>query len=71
MARNIKGKKTPENGRALEDRVAALEAKTDNGSNERYSQIKSPKLAAKIIQPLTERKTTTDRAMQALDCWGH
>ena len=29
-----KGKKTPESSRALEARVTALEAKTDNSSNE-------------------------------------
>ena len=29
-----KSKKTPESGRALEARVATLEAKTDNSSNE-------------------------------------
>ena len=33
-ARLIKGKKTPESSRALEARVVALEAKTDNSSNE-------------------------------------
>ena len=30
----IMGKKTPESSRALEARVAVLEAKTDNGSDE-------------------------------------
>ena len=33
-ARLVKGKKTSERGKALETRVAALEAKTDKSSNE-------------------------------------
>ena len=33
----IKGKKTPESSRALEARMAALEAKTDNSSNESFA----------------------------------
>ena len=33
-ARFIKGKMTPESGRALEASMAALEGKTDNSSNE-------------------------------------
>ena len=34
------------------------------------SQIKSPKLIAEIIQPLTERAVEPDRAMHKLDGWG-
>ena len=33
-ARLIKGKKTPESGRALEARVTTLKVKTDNSNNE-------------------------------------
>ena len=52
----IKGKKTPESSRALETTVAALEAKTNNSSNESCSQMKSSKLITETIKPLTERK---------------
>ena len=47
--------------------MAMLEAKTDNSSNDSYSQMKSPKLLTEIIQPLTERETAPDKAMQILD----
>ena len=43
-ARLIKGKKTPESSRALETRVAALEAKTDNSSNEILFPYEKPKV---------------------------
>ena len=39
----IKGKKSPESSRALEARVAILEAKTDNSSNESLFAEKKPK----------------------------
>ena len=39
----IKGKKTPGSSRALEARVAMLEAKTDNSSNESLFPDKKPK----------------------------
>ena len=66
--RLIKCKKTPESSRDLEDRVSALEAKTENVAMRLYSQmLKSPK---EIIQPLTEREMTLDRAMQISDDQG-
>ena len=41
-ARLIKGKKTPESSRALETRVAALEAKSENSSDESFfANVKS------------------------------
>ena len=42
-AGHIKGKKTPESSKALEARVAMLEAKIDNSSNERLFPDKKPK----------------------------
>ena len=42
-ARLVKGKKTPESSRALEARVAALEAKTENSSNESLFADEKPK----------------------------
>ena len=58
----IKGKKTPESDRALEVRkIVVMRA---------YSQMKSPKLITEIIQPLTERETAPERAMQTIDSQG-
>ena len=42
-ARVIKGKKTPESSRAIKARVAMLETKTDNSSNERLFADEKPK----------------------------
>ena len=40
----MKGEKTPESSRTLEARVAMLEAKTDNNSNEKlFPDIDKPK----------------------------
>ena len=39
----IEGKKTTESSRALEARVATLEAKTDNNSNESLFPVEKPK----------------------------
>ena len=39
----IKGKKTPDSRRVLEARFAALEAKTDNSSNESIFMDEKPK----------------------------
>ena len=55
-ARFIKCKKTPVSGRDLEAKVAALEAKTDNSSDESLFPDKHKQLATEIMQPLTERK---------------
>ena len=41
-ARLLKGKKTPESSRSLEARVADLEAKTDNSSDESLFADKKP-----------------------------
>ena len=53
----IKGKKAPESGRALKARVAALEAKTDNSSNE--------------IVFLDEKQKASNRNNSALDRKGN
>ena len=42
-ARLIKDEKTPESGRALEARVAVLEAKTENSSNDSLFLDNKPK----------------------------
>ena len=42
-ARLVKGKKTPESSKALEARVAMLEAKTDYSSNDSIFPNKKPK----------------------------
>ena len=60
-ARLIKSKKIPESSRALQARMAVLEAKT-------YLKMKGQKLVAKIIQSLAERKVRPDIAVQVLDC---
>ena len=52
----LKGKKTPENSKALEARVALLKAV--------YSQIKSSKLITELI---TEREAEPDKAKKTLD----
>ena len=41
----VKGKKTPESGRALQARVVMLETKTDNSSNDSLFPDKKPKAA--------------------------
>ena len=56
----IKGKKITESNRALEARVALLEAKIDNSSDEILFMDKSPKLTTEIILPLTEREAEPD-----------
>ena len=52
----LKGKKTPESSNALENRVAMLEAKTGNVSNESLFPGKQIKASKETIQPLTKRK---------------
>ena len=71
--RLINGKKTPESRKALEVRVAALEAKTDKSSNESlFSDVEKPKaIIIKLFQPLTEWEAKLDRPMQTLDGWGY
>ena len=60
-ARLIKGKKTPESSRALETRVAALEAKTDNSRNESLvADVKKPK-ANNRSNPALDRKGSRTR----------
>ena len=66
-ARLFKGKQTPDSNRALGARVAMLEAKTDNSSNESLFPDEIPKLMTEIIQPLTEREVEPNRATQTLD----
>ena len=63
----LKGKKTLESSRALEARVAMLKAKTDIVAMRAYLQMKSLKQIMEAIQPLIERETLSDRAMQILD----
>ena len=45
----IKGKKTQDSIRALEARMAMLEAKTDNSSNESLFQDEKPKTPDKVM----------------------
>ena len=47
--------------------MATLEAKSEIVAMKAYLQSKSPRLITEIIQPLTERETVPDRAMQMLD----
>ena len=56
----IKGKKTPESSRALEARVAMLEAKTENSSNESVFKDKKPK-ANNRTNPALDRKGSRTR----------
>ena len=44
-----------------------LKVKTDNSSNESLSSNEKPKAIIEVIQPLTEREVTPDKAMQILD----
>ena len=59
-ARLIKGNKTPESSRALDARVAAQEAKTDNSSNESLFPDKKPK-ANNRKNPALDRKGSGTR----------
>ena len=59
----IKCKKTPENSRALEDRVLHMKIKQIIVAMRTYLEMKSPELTTEIIQPLTKRKVEPDRAM--------
>ena len=63
-ARLIKGKKTPESSRALEARVAVLEAKTDNSSDESLFADKKPK-ANNRNNPALDRKGNGTRQSHA------
>ena len=64
----IKDKKTPETSRALEARVAMLEAKSDNSSDESlFADINKPKPSNRN-NPLLDRKgMAPSRAMQMPD----
>ena len=44
--------------------MAALEAKTENSSDESLFEDIKPTASKRIIQPLTKRETVPDRAMQ-------
>ena len=59
-ARLIKGKNTPQSSRALEARVAMLEAKTDNSSNESLFPGEKPK-ANNRNNPALDRKGSGNR----------
>ena len=63
-ARLIKGKKTPESSRALEARVASLEAKSDNSSNESLFADKKP-MANNRNNPALDRKGNGTRQSHA------
>ena len=60
----IKGKKTPNNSRALEARVAALEAKTDNCSNDFFFADEKPK-ASNRENPAIDKKRNGTRQNHA------
>ena len=55
----IKGKKTQERSRSLEARVAMLEAKTDNSSNESLFTDKKPKANNRNNPALDEKGSRT------------
>ena len=59
-----KGKKTPENSRALEARVSVLEAKTDNSSNGSLFADVKPK-ANNRNNPALDRKGNSTRQSHA------
>ena len=54
-----KGKKTPENSRALEARLTMLEAKTDNSSNESLFPDENPKANDRIYSALGILESST------------
>ena len=58
----LNGKKTPESSKALEVRVAMLQAKQKTISMRTFWRMKSPMLI-EIIQPLTGRDAKPDRAI--------
>ena len=63
----IKGKKIPESSRAIEDRVAMLEARTDNSSNESLI-LDEIMIDSNSNNPALDRKCTAlDRDIQTLD----
>ena len=64
----INGKKAPESSKALEARVAALEAKTEESRHESLFAVKKPK-ASKINNPAIERKGGRTRQSHADTCW--
>ena len=66
----IRGKKTPKSNRALEARVASLEAEIDNSGNESLFADKKPKPITEISSLLTEKGAPPDRSMQTLDGQG-
>ena len=63
-ARLVKGEKTPESSRALKARVAMLEAKTDNSSNESSFTDERPK-AINRNNPAPDRKGNGTRQSHA------
>ena len=63
-ARLIKGKKTPESSRALEARVAILEAKANKSSNESLFADKNPKAISRNNSAL-DRKVNGTRQSHA------
>ena len=65
----IKSKRTLDTNKALEARVATVEAKTDCCNNESLFTKEKPKANIEIIQPLTERGVATDIAEQTVDSY--
>ena len=60
-AKLLKGKDIPESIKALEARVITLEVKKILVAMRDYLKMNSPKLIAEIIQPSTNRESTSDR----------
>ena len=58
-ARLIKGKKNPESGRALEARVAILEAKTDNSSDDSLFPDEKPIATSRNNSALDRKENNT------------
>ena len=68
-AGHTKGKKTPEDSKALEARVAWLEAKTENSCNESSFAYEKPKANNRNNPALDRNRADPDRANPILDGW--
>ena len=66
-ARLLNGKKTPESSTALEARVAELEVKRNNRSNESLFADEKPKTNNRNNLALDKREMAPDRAVKILD----
>ena len=67
-ARLVKGKKTEESAQNSETRVAVLEEKTDNISNQCIFAVKNQKTVTERTQIKTEKGIVPDRTNQVVEC---